>query len=134
MNIAKCLPPICCHTKELVCCKKNFLAIHALGNHELLLYPLEPIFGLHEILSLREGGGVSSQKLSQTRLMRWQGQRWLLLVRLLVRLHVVEDLQYSLHQIVLGGNQLLKIDGVIGVGVAGLAIALALPCVHHLTG
>jgi hypothetical protein len=58
----------------------------------------------------------------------------LLLVRLLVRLHVVEDLQYSLHQIVLGGNQLLKIDGVIGVGVVGLAIALALPCVHHLMG
>jgi hypothetical protein len=53
---------------------------------------------------------------------------------LLVRLHVVEGLQYSLHQIVLGGNQLLEIDGVVGVGVAGLAIALAVPCVHHLTG
>jgi hypothetical protein len=51
---------------------------------------------------------------------------------LLVRLHVVVGLQYSLHQIVLSGNQLLEIDGV--VGVAGLTIALAIPCVHHLTG
>jgi hypothetical protein len=32
-------------------------------------------------------------------------------------LHVVEGLQYSLHQIVLCGNQLLEIDGVIGVWV-----------------
>jgi glycerol-3-phosphate dehydrogenase len=32
-------------------------------------------------------------------------------------------------------NQLLEIDGVvIGGGVAGLAIALVVPCVHHLTG
>jgi hypothetical protein len=53
---------------------------------------------------------------------------------LLVRLHVVEGLQCNLHQIVLGGNQLLEIDGVVGVGVARLAIVLAVPCVHHLTG
>jgi hypothetical protein len=45
-------------------------------------------------------------------------------------LHVVEGLQYSLHQIVLCGNQLLEIDGVVGVCVAGLAIALAILCVH----
>jgi hypothetical protein len=32
-----------------------------------------------------------------------------LLVRLLVGLHVVEVLQYNLHQIVLGGNQLLEV-------------------------
>jgi hypothetical protein len=68
------------------------------------------------------------------RLVRWWGCRGLQLVRLLVRLHVVEGLQYNLHQIVLGGNQQLKIDGVVVVGVAGLAIALDLPCVHHLTG
>jgi hypothetical protein len=55
-------------------------------------------------------------------------------VRLLVRLHVVEGLQYSLHQIILGGNQLVEIDGVIGIGVAELAIALAVPYVHHLIG
>jgi hypothetical protein len=58
----------------------------------------------------------------------------LLLVRLLVGLHVVESLQHSLHQIVLSGNQLLKIYGVIGVGMVGLAVAHIVPCVHHLTG
>jgi hypothetical protein len=50
-----------------------------------------------------------------------------------VRLHVVKGLQYNLHQIVLGGDQLLEIDGVVVVGVAGLAIALVVPCVHHPT-
>jgi hypothetical protein len=36
---------------------------------------------------------------------------------------------------VLSGDQLLEIDGVIvGVGVARLAIALVVPRVHHLTG
>jgi hypothetical protein len=93
-----------------------------------------PIFGIHGILSLREDGGVSSQKLSQLRLVRWWGRRCLLLVRLLVGLHVVESLQYNLHQIVLSGNQLLKIDGVVGVGVIGLATTLIVPCVHHLMG
>jgi hypothetical protein len=53
---------------------------------------------------------------------------------LLVRLHVVKGLQYILHQIVLGGNQLLEIDGVVVVGVTRLAIALVISCVHHLTG
>jgi hypothetical protein len=51
-----------------------------------------------------------------------------------VGLHVVESLQYSMHQIVLSGNQLLEIDGVVGVCVVGLAIAHMVPCVHHLTG
>jgi hypothetical protein len=55
-------------------------------------------------------------------------------VRLLVRLHVVDSLQYNLHQVVLSGNQLLVIDGVIGVGVVSLAVAHMVPCVHHLTG
>jgi hypothetical protein len=39
---------------------------------------------------------------------------------------------YNLHQIVLSGNQLLEIDGV--VGVVGLAVALTITCVHHVTG
>jgi hypothetical protein len=55
------LPSICCCPKELVHIKKNFLTIRALGDHELLLYPLKPILGFHGILSLREGGGASSQ-------------------------------------------------------------------------
>jgi hypothetical protein len=54
------LPPICCRTKELVRGKKNLLAIRALGDHELLLNSLKPIFGLLGVLGLLEGGGVSS--------------------------------------------------------------------------
>jgi hypothetical protein len=131
MGVAVHLQPICYRPKELVRGKKNFLMICALGDHELLLYPLEPIFYFHGILSLREGGGASSQELSQMGLVRW---RCLLLVSLLVRVHVVEGLQYNLHQIVLGGDQLLEIDRLVGGGVAGLAIALVVLCVHHLTG
>jgi hypothetical protein len=54
-------------------------------------------------------------------------------VSLLVGLHIVEGLQHCLHQLVLGGDQLCKVSIVVGVVVvvAGLAIALAIPCVHH---
>ncbi len=53
---------------------------------------------------------------------------------LLVGLHVVEGLQHGLHQLSLGGKQLLQVSVVVvvGVAVAGLAIALAVPGVHHL--
>jgi hypothetical protein len=58
----------------------------------------------------------------------------LLLVSFLVRLHIIEGLQHVLHKLILGGDQLFKVN--IGVGVvvvvAGLAIALAISCVHHL--
>jgi hypothetical protein len=55
-------------------------------------------------------------------------------VSLLVGLHIVEGLQHGLHKLILGGNQLFEIDIVVGVVAvaAGLAIALAIPCVHHL--
>jgi hypothetical protein len=60
----------------------------------------------------------------------------LLLVSLLVGLHIVEGLQHSLHKLVLGGDQLFKVNIIVGVVVvvvvSGLAIALAIPCVHHL--
>jgi hypothetical protein len=57
----------------------------------------------------------------------------LLPVSLLIGLHIVEGLQHSLHKLILGGNQLFEVDIVVGVVVvAGLAIALAIPCVHHL--
>jgi hypothetical protein len=56
----------------------------------------------------------------------------LLLVSLLVGLHIIVGLQHCLHQLVLGGDQLFKVNIVVGVVVAGLAIALAIPCVHHL--
>jgi hypothetical protein len=41
-----------------------------------------------------------------------------------------------LHKLILGGDQLFKVNIVVGVVVvviAGLAIALAISCVHHLT-
>jgi hypothetical protein len=75
------VPPICCHRKELVCGKKNFLIIRAMGDHELHLYGLEPILALHGIISSGEGGGASSQKLSQMRLVRWRGRRCLLILK-----------------------------------------------------
>jgi hypothetical protein len=38
-----------------------------------------------------------------------------------------------MHKLVLGGDQLFKINIIAGVVVAaGLAIALAISCVHHL--
>jgi hypothetical protein len=55
---------------------------------------------------------------------------------LLVGLHAVEGLQHSLHQLSLGGEQLLQVSVVVVivvvvvvvvVAVAGLAIALAIP-------
>jgi hypothetical protein len=55
----------------------------------------------------------------------------LLLVSLLVGLHIIEGLQHCLHKLILGGDQLFKVDIVVGV-VVGLAIALAISCVHHL--
>jgi hypothetical protein len=60
----------------------------------------------------------------------------LLLVSLLVGLHIIEGLQHYLHKLVLGGDQLFKVNIVVGVVVvvvvAGLAIALTISCVHHL--
>jgi hypothetical protein len=55
-------------------------------------------------------------------------------VSLLIGLHIVEGLQHSLHMLILGGDQLFEVDIVVGVVVFvdGLAIALAIPCVHHL--
>jgi hypothetical protein len=39
-----------------------------------------------------------------------------------------------LHKLILGGDQLFKVDIVVGVVVvaARLAVALAISCVHHL--
>jgi hypothetical protein len=58
----------------------------------------------------------------------------LLLVSLLIGLYIVEGLQHSLHKLILGGDQLFEVDIVVGVVVViiGMAIALAIPCVHHL--
>jgi hypothetical protein len=56
----------------------------------------------------------------------------LLLVSLLVGLHIIEGLQHCLHKLLLGGDQLFKVDIVVVVVAAGVAIALAISCVHHL--
>jgi hypothetical protein len=45
MGVVVCLPSVGCRPKELVCGKKNFLVVCALGDHELLLNSLKPIFG-----------------------------------------------------------------------------------------
>jgi hypothetical protein len=52
MGVTVSLPPICCRTKELMRGKKNLLTIRALGDHELLLNSLKPIFSLHGVLGL----------------------------------------------------------------------------------
>jgi hypothetical protein len=55
---------------------------------------------------------------------------------LLIGLHAVEGLHHGLHQLSLGGEQLLQVSVVVvvvvGVAVARLAVALAVPGVHHL--
>jgi hypothetical protein len=61
----------------------------------------------------------------------------LLLVSLLIGLYILEGLQYCLHKLVLGGDQLFKVNIIVGVVVvvvvaAGLAIPLVIYCVHHL--
>jgi hypothetical protein len=48
---------------------------------------------------------------------------------------MVECLEYSLHKLILSGYELLHlmiVVGVVGLDVAGLTIALLVPCVHHL--
>jgi hypothetical protein len=82
MGVAVRLPSVGCGPIELVCSKEDLLAIRALGDHEFLLDPLEPIFCIHGVFGLREGGGVSSQELRQTRLVRWWRWGYLLLVGL----------------------------------------------------
>jgi hypothetical protein len=52
MCIAVRLPPIGCCPIELVRSKKDFLAISALGDHEFLFNPLEPIFCVHRVFGL----------------------------------------------------------------------------------
>jgi hypothetical protein len=94
------LPPVGCSPIELVCRKEDLLVIRALGDHEFLLDSLEPILCVHGVFGLREGGGASSQELSQTRPVRWW--RWGYL--LLIGLHAVEGLQHGLHQLSLGGE------------------------------
>ncbi len=52
MGVAVRLPLVGCCPIELVCSKEDLLAIRALGDHEFLLNPLEPIFCVHGVFSL----------------------------------------------------------------------------------
>jgi hypothetical protein len=52
MGVAVRLSPVGCCPIELVCSKKDLLVISALGDHEFLLDPLEPIFYVHGVFDL----------------------------------------------------------------------------------
>jgi hypothetical protein len=47
---------------------------------------------------------------------------------------MVECLEYSVHELILSGYELLylRVVGVVGLAVAGSAIAWIVPCVPHL--
>jgi hypothetical protein len=48
---------------------------------------------------------------------------------------MVECLEYSLHMLILSGYELLHLRivvVVVGLAIAGLTVALIVPCVHHL--
>jgi hypothetical protein len=56
-------------------------------------------------------------------------------VNLLVWLQMVECLEYSLHELILSGYELLYLRlvvRVVGLLVACLTVAWIVPCVHHL--
>jgi hypothetical protein len=52
MGIAVHHPPVSCCPIELVHSKKDLLTISALGDHEFLFNPLEPIFCVHGVFGL----------------------------------------------------------------------------------
>jgi hypothetical protein len=52
MGVVVRLPTVGCRSIELVRGKKGFLAIRALGDHELLLNSLKTIFGFLWVLGL----------------------------------------------------------------------------------
>jgi hypothetical protein len=60
----------------------------------------------------------------------------LLLLNLLVWLQLIKGLEHCLHQLVLCSQELLYlwvvVVGIVGLSVAGLAVAVVVPRVHHL--
>jgi hypothetical protein len=52
MGIALRLLLVSCCAIELVCSKKDLLAISALGDHEFLFNPIEPVFCIHGVFGL----------------------------------------------------------------------------------
>jgi hypothetical protein len=51
MGVVVRLPQVCCRSIEPVRGKKDFLVKRALGDHELILNSLKPIFSFHWVLS-----------------------------------------------------------------------------------
>jgi hypothetical protein len=48
---------------------------------------------------------------------------------------MVECLEYSLHELILSGYELLYLRvvvGLVGLAIAGLTVAWIVPCIHHL--
>jgi hypothetical protein len=88
MSVAIRLPPVGCRSIELMCGKKDFLVIHALGDHEFLLNSLKPIFDFHWVLGLGECGRVSSQEFPKPGL-RWWWWWLVLLLSLVVQLELI---------------------------------------------
>jgi hypothetical protein len=52
MGVAVRLLLVGCCPIKLVCSEKDLLTISALGDHEFLLDPLEPIFFVHRVFGL----------------------------------------------------------------------------------
>jgi hypothetical protein len=52
IGVAVRLPPVGCCPIKLVCSEKDILTIRALGDHEFLFDPLEPIFCVHGVFGL----------------------------------------------------------------------------------
>jgi hypothetical protein len=46
---------------------------------------------------------------------------------------MVECLEYSLHELILSGYELLYLRVVVDLVVASLTVAWIVPCVHHLS-
>jgi hypothetical protein len=70
MSVAIHLSPVGYCSIELVCSKKNFLVIHALGDHEFPLNSLKPILSFHWVFGPGECGMVSPQEFPKPGL-RW---------------------------------------------------------------
>jgi hypothetical protein len=132
MGIVVHLPPAGCHSIVLVRGKRNFLVIHAVGDHELLLNSLKPIIGFQWVLSLQESGRASSEEFAKPGLRWW----WLLLLlSLQIQLLLIECLEHCLHKLVLGSQELLHpwvVVGIVGLSIASLTIVVVVPRVHHL--
>jgi hypothetical protein len=62
--------------------------IHALGDHELLLNPLKPIFSFNWVLGLGECGRAGSQELTKPGL-RWCWWWLVLLLSQAIRLELI---------------------------------------------